>query len=339
MNFFSIFSKDIGVDLGTVNTLIYVQGKGIILNEPSVVALDKNNNQIISVGTEAKKMLGRTPGSIVAINPMRDGVIADFEIVEKMIRYFISKTIKKRALVKPRVVIGVPTGTTEVERRAVQESCEQAGARDIFLIEEPVAAAIGAGLPVSEPIGNMIVDIGGGTTEIAIISLGSIVVENSIRVGGNEIDKNIIDYMKESHNIEIGVRTAEKLKTNFINLWDLKEKEAYFVKGRDCITGLPRTLAANKASVKKAISESLDKILTAIKFALDKTPPELTSDIIENGIVLSGGGALLKGLKNYIGSKIGVPVIIANEPTLCVVKGTGIYLEQLKKIKKKPVLV
>ncbi len=339
MNFFSIFSKDIGVDLGTVNTLIYVQGKGIILNEPSVVALDKNNNHIISVGTEAKRMLGRTPGSIVAINPMRDGVIADFEIVEKMIRYFISKTIRKRALVKPRVVIGVPTGTTEVERRAVQESCEQAGARDIFLIEEPVAAAIGAGLPVSEPIGNMIVDIGGGTTEIAIISLGSIVVENSIRIGGNEIDKNIIDYMKESHNIEIGVRTAEKLKTNFINLWDLKEKEAYFVKGRDCITGLPRTLAANKASMKKAISESLDKILTAIKFALDKTPPELTSDIIENGIVLSGGGALLKGLKNYIGSKIGVPVIIANEPTLCVVKGTGIYLEQLKKIKKKPVLV
>ena len=339
MDFFSIFSKDIGIDLGTVNTLIYVQNKGIALNEPSVVALDKSNNQIISIGSEAKRMLGRTPGSIVAINPMRDGVIADFEIVEKMIRYFISKTIKKRTLVKPRVAIGVPTGTTEVERRAVQESCDQAGARDILVIEEPIAAAIGAGLPVSEPIGNMIVDIGGGTTEIAVISLGSIVVENSIRVGGNQIDKNIIDYMKKNHNIEIGSRTAEKLKTDFINLWDLKEREAYFVKGRDCITGLPRTLAANKASVKKAISESLDKILNAIKSALDKTPPELASDIIENGIVLSGGGALLKGLKNYIGSRIGVPVIIANDPTLCVVKGTGIYLEQFKKIKRKSILV
>ncbi len=338
MNFFSVFSKDIGIDLGTVNTLIYIQNKGIVLNEPSVVALSKSNNEIISVGKEAKKMLGRTPGSIVAINPMRDGVIADFEIVEKMIRYFIGKIIRKRSLIKPRVIIGVPTGTTEVERRAVQESCEQAGARDIFLIEEPVAAAIGAGLPVSEPIGNMIVDIGGGTTEIAIISLGSIVVENSIRVGGNQIDLDIMNFMKKKHNLEIGVRTAENLKTEFVDLWNLKSNETYYIKGRDCITGLPRTLSANKAEIKQAISESLEKILNAVKTALDKTPAELAADIIENGIVLSGGGALLKGIKNYISTQIGVPVIIANEPTLCVVKGTGIYLEELKKIKNKKVL-
>ncbi len=338
MSLFSVFSKDIGIDLGTVNTLIYIQGKGIILNEPSVVALNKSNNEIISVGSEAKKMLGRTPGSIVAINPMRDGVIADFEIVEKMIRHFINKVINKRSLIKPKIVIGVPTSTTEVERRAVQESCEQAGARDIFLIEEPVAAAIGSNLPVSEPIGNMIVDIGGGTTEIAIISLGSIVVENSIRIGGNQIDKDIINYMKQNHNMDIGDRTAENLKIDFIDLWDIKEKEPYFIKGRDTISGLPKTLPVHKADLKKAIQGSIEKISEAIKSALDKTPPELAADIIENGIVLSGGGALLKGLKNYLSNKMGVPVIIAKDPSLCVVRGTGIYLEQLKTLKKKKLL-
>lgn len=339
MKLFSIVAKDIGMDLGTTNTLIYIDGEGIVLNEPSVVAVNKRNNEIISVGSDAKEMLGRTPNNIIAVKPMRDGVIADFEIVEKMIRYFINKINKKNSLIKPRLVIGVPTGITEVEKRAVHESCEQAGIREVFLIEESLAAAIGADMPTSQPIGNMIVDIGGGTTEIAIISLGSIVLESSIRVGGNELDLSIIEYMKNEHNIVLGERTVENLKINFADIWNTNSKELYITKGRDSITGLPRCQEINKLDLMNAMKGSIEKIVNAIKLALDKTPPELASDIMEQGIMLSGGSALLKGLKEYISKQTGVPLIIAQDPLFCVVKGTGIYLNEIRKLKKKSKLM
>lgn len=330
----SFFPKDIGIDLGTANTLIYVEGQGVILNEPSVVAVEKSTNKIISIGAEAKEMLGRTPNNIIAVRPMRDGVIADFDIVEKMIRYFIKKASGSFSLIKPRISIGVPTSITEVERRAVQESCEQAGVREMFIIEEPLAAAIGAGLPINEPLGNMIVDIGGGTTEIAVISLGSIVVENSIRVGGNEIDRSIINFFKQAYNLLPGDRTTERIKINFIDL-SSNDKEVYSIKGRDAISGLPRAQEVSQLDMREAIREPLESIIAAIKGALDRTPPELAADIIDQGIVLTGGGALLKGLKNYVSANTGVPVILAKDPTLCVAKGTGIYLQQIKSMKWK----
>jgi len=332
--FFSIFARDFGIDLGTANTLVYIEGEGIILDEPSVVAIDKNTQQVLAVGSEAKRMLGRTPGNIIAVRPMRDGVIADFETVEKMIRYFIKKVTSGRSLIKPKIVIGVPSGITEVERRAVRESCEQAGAREIYLIEEPLAAAIGAQMPVNEPAGNMIVDIGGGTTEIAVISLGSMVVENSIRVGGDEFDEAIIQFMKRTHSISIGERTAETIKIEFLDVWNYNSDELYEVKGRDSITGLPRCQMITKAEMRDALEEPIGQVIQEIKTSLDQTPPELASDIIDRGIVLSGGGALIKGLKNLLSEETGVPVIVAEDPLKCVVKGTGIYLMELKNMNR-----
>ncbi len=334
-NFFSIFSNDFGIDLGTANTLIFMKDKGIVLNEPSVVAVEKKSNQVLAVGTEAKKMLGRTPSNIVAVRPMRDGVIADFEIVEKMIRYFISHITQTRSLIKPRIVVGIPSGITEVERRAVQESCEQAGAREIYLIEEPLAAAIGAKMPVNEPAGNMIVDIGGGTTEIAVISMGSMVVENSIRIGGDEFDNAITQFMKRVHNLVIGNISSEQIKKNFVDVWNYASDEQYEIRGRDAITGLPRSQAVTKAQMRDALEESLNQIVSEIKATLDQTPAELAADIMERGIVLSGGGALLKGIKNLISEETGVPAIIADSPLDCVVIGTGLYLSEIEKIKNK----
>ncbi|BBM89224.1 rod shape-determining protein MreB [Spirochaetota bacterium] len=333
--FSSLISRDIGIDLGTANTLIYLENEGIVLNEPSVVAIEKATNHVISIGTDAKYMLGRTPGAIIAVRPLRDGVIADFEIVEKMIRYFINKISPRKTLLNPRVVIGIPTGITEVEKRAVLESCEQAGAREIYLIEEPLAAAIGAGMPTSLPLGNMIVDIGGGTTEIAVISLGSIVVERSIPVGGNEIDQAVVDFVKDAFNVVIGQRSAEDIKTTFADLWNIQSKETYAAKGRDAISGLPRSQEMTLREVKEAIMEPVKKIIFSIKSVLDQTPPELSADIMEHGIVVSGGGALLKGFKKMLSHETGVPVVIANNPTECVAVGTGIYLAQLKEMQHK----
>ncbi|MBN8217514.1 MAG: rod shape-determining protein [Spirochaetes bacterium] len=326
----SVFSNDFGIDLGTANTLVYVEGEGIVLNEPSVVAIEKTTNRVLAVGREAKRMLGRTPGNIVAVRPMRDGVIADFDIVEKMIRYFIHNVSKRRNLIKPRIVIGVPSGITEVEKRAVKESCEQAGAREVFLIEEPRAAAIGARMPVDEPAGNMIVDIGGGTTEIAVISLGSMVVENSIRVAGDEFDKAIQEFMRKNHNLIIGETTAENIKIEFIDVYNFKGDETYEVKGRDPMSGLPRTQPITRAEMRDAIEEPLGLVIGAVKAALEQTPPELAADIIERGIVLSGGGALIRGLKNHLSDETGVPVIVAQDPLHCVVNGCGIYLGLIK---------
>ena len=322
------FPYDLGIDLGTANTLIYLQNEGIVLNEPSVVAIDKRKNQIKAIGSKAKEMIGRTPTSISAVRPMRDGVIADFEIVEKMIRFFINKVTSRNFMIrpKPRVVIGIPSDITEVERRAVIESCEQAGVRSVFPIEEPIAAAIGAVMPVNEPAGNMIVDIGGGTTEIAVISLGDMVVQNSLRIGGNKFDNAIIDYMREAHNLNIGDRTAERIKKEFANLVNYNSTEKYFVKGRDAITGLPRTTGITKIDVREALESPINQIISRIKMTFDQTPPELSSDIIDRGIVLSGGGCLLKGLKEYISQETGVPVIEAIDPLYCVVNGTGKYL-------------
>ena len=329
----SMFSCDMGIDLGTANTLVYVKGKGIVLSEPSVVAVEASSGRVIAVGQEAKRMMGRTPGKIVAIRPMRDGVIADFETVEKMIRYFINKVHDRKTLVKPRVVIGVPSSITEVERRAVRESAEQAGAREVYMIEEALAAAIGANIPINEPAGNMVVDIGGGTTEIAVLSLGGMVISDSIRVGGDEFDQAVIKYMRINYNLIIGERTAEDIKISIGNAFPDKKQENYELRGRDAITGLPRTLVLNSVEIRKAIQEPLDAILESVKEVLEKTPPELASDIVERGIVLTGGGSLLRGLDKYISKETGVPVIRAENPLNCVVLGTGQYLEELRNVK------
>ncbi len=329
---YSLFSNDMGIDLGTANTLVHVKGQGIVLSEPSVVAVQTSTSKVLAVGQEAKRMLGRTPGDIVAIRPMKDGVIADFETVEKMIRYFIAKVHKRRALVRPRVVIGVPSGITEVEKRAVRESCEQAGAREIFLIEEALAAAIGANIPIHEPAGHMVVDIGGGTTEIAVISLGGMVIADSIRVAGDEFDEAIIKYMRTQYNLIVGERMAEEVKIRLGNAYPEKKMDKMELKGRDAISGLPRTLEIDSAEVRKAIKEPADQILDAIKHALEKTPPELAADIVERGIVMTGGGSLLKGLDKFISKETGVPVIRAENPLTCVVMGTGKFLEEIKNL-------
>ena len=327
---FSVFTKDFAIDLGTANTLIYIEGEGVILREPSVVAIQKATNKILAVGKEAKKMLGKTPGKITAIRPMKDGVIADFEMVEKMIRHFISKVSKKKSLFKPRIAIGVPSSITPVERRAVQESCEQAGAREVFIIEEPLAAAIGANMPIDDPAGNMIIDIGGGTTEIAIISLGDMVIESSIRIGGDGVDRSIVNFMKRNYNLIIGERTAEDIKINFLDVWNVKSRESYDIRGRDSITGLPRVQKVSKTETKGFVDEAIEIIISEIKIVLDKTPPELAADIMERGIVLSGGGALMKGFKHLLSHEIGTPVITAEDPLSCVVKGASIYLKNYK---------
>jgi len=332
---FGIFSKDLGIDLGTANSLVHVKGKGIVIREPSVVAIQKGTNRVLAVGEEAKKMIGRTPGNIVAIRPMKDGVIADFDITQAMLKHFINKALKtKSSLVKPRVVVCVPSGVTPVEERAVKEAALQAGAREAYLIEEPMAAAIGAGLPVDEPTGNLIVDIGGGTTEVAVISLGGIVTSKSIRIGGDEMDEAIIQHIKRTYNLMIGERTAEDIKIQIGNAYPLPKTETYDVRGRDLITGLPKTVQITSEEIYKALSEPVSAIVEAIKITLEKTPPELAADIMDKGIVMAGGGSLLRGLDKLVSEQTGMPVHVAEEPLSCVALGTGKALENLDVWKK-----
>jgi rod shape-determining protein MreB len=326
-----VFVNDIAIDLGTANTLIYVRGRGIVLSEPSVVAMQTGTGKVIAVGREAKNMLGKTPGDIIAIRPMREGVIADFEVVGKMMRYFIAKSQNRRKLVHPRVVIGVPSGVTEVERRAVREAAEQAGATKIFLIEESRAAALGAGIPVEEPAGHMVIDIGGGTTEVSVLSLGGIVITRSIRVGGDKFDEAIMGHLKKYHNLIVGEKTAEELKIKVGSAYPLKNVETIEIKGRDAISGLPRTLKIDSVEVREALQESVNKVLDAVRTTLDQTPPELASDIIDRGIVMTGGGSLLRGLTKFISKNTGVPVFLAENPLTCVVMGSGKFLEEIKK--------
>ncbi len=332
---FEAFSTDIGIDLGTCNTLVHVKGKGIVLSEPSVVAVERGTKRVVAVGTEAKKMLWKTPGDIIAIRPMRDGVIADFETTEKMIRYFIGRVIPRKWFIKPRMVIGVPACITEVEKRAVRESAEQAGAREVYLIEESMAAAIGANIPILEPAGHMIVDLGGGTTEISVISLGGMVISNAIRVGGNEFDQAVIKHVRNIHNLIIGEQTAENVKITIGNASPDKKIEKMEIKGTDAITGLPRRLEMDSVEVREALQEPTTTVIEEIKKSLGQTPPELAADIVERGIVMTGGGSLLKGLPKLIGKETGVPVILAENPLLCVAIGAGKFLEGVKDMAKK----
>jgi len=342
MNFFfnrilGVFSSDLAIDLGTANTLVYVKGKGIVLSEPSVVAVRTDyraKNRVLAVGLEAKNMLGRTPGSIVAIRPMRDGVIADFEVAEAMLRHFIRQVHNRRSFVRPRIVIAVPSGITQVEKRAVKESAESAGAREVFLIEEPMAAAIGAGLPITEPICNMVVDIGGGTTEVAVISLSGIVYSRSLRVAGDKMDSAIMQYIKRKYNLLIGERTAENIKITIGNAYPNKELEEIEVKGRDLVSGIPKILSIDSEEVRVAISEQLDAILETVKIALEQTPPELAADIVDSGIVLTGGGALLKGLDQLLMEESGLPITVTEEPLETVALGSGKILDSLEILKQ-----
>lgn len=327
-----MFSKDIGIDLGTANTLAFVKNKGITVNEPSVVAVNTDTKRVLSVGNEAKQMIGRTPGNIVAIRPLKDGVIADFDTTSEMLKYFIGKAYKKGVFSKkPRIVVCVPSGVTEVEKRAVINATISAGAheKDAYLIEEPMAAAIGAGLPVEDPIGSMVVDIGGGTSEVAVISLGGIVTSKSLRIAGDELDSYIVSYVKKEYNLMIGERSAEEIKISIGSAYPLEEEKSIDVKGRDLVSGLPKTVTITSEQIRGAISEPVNAIIDAIKFALEKTPPELSSDIIENGIVLTGGGALLRGLDTLITNETGVKARKAEEPLNCVALGTGKVLENI----------
>jgi rod shape-determining protein MreB len=327
------FSNDLAIDLGTANTLVWAKGRGIVLNEPSVVAIHQGpegQNRVLAVGKEAKNMLGRTPGSIKAIRPIKDGVIADFEITQAMIRYFIQKSLTGSKLIKPRIVICIPFGITQVEKRAVKESAEQAGAREVYLIEEPMAAAIGAGLPIMEPSGNMIVDIGGGTTEVAVISLGGIVYSKSVRVAGDKFDEAIASYIKKKYSLLIGERTAEAIKIAIGNAYPFDDEvKTYEVKGRDLIAGAPKIIEVTSDEIRDALADSVSQIIEAIKISLEKTPPELAADIVDNGIILTGGGALLTNLDVLIKEKTGLPVSIAEDPLTCVVRGCGKVLESI----------
>jgi rod shape-determining protein MreB len=332
--FSSFLGRDMAVDLGTANTLVYVRGRGIVLNEPSVVAVNAKDGRPLAVGVEAKRMIGRTPAHIHAIRPLKDGVIADFEICEKMLRYFIQK-VHQRRWAKPRMVICVPSGITGVEQRAVQEAAEYAGARKpAYIIEEPMAAAIGAGLPVHEPTGNMVVDIGGGTTEVAVISLGGIVTSQSIRIGGDELDDSIIQYIKKEYSLALGERTAEEIKIALGSAWDLEEELHAEIRGRDLITGLPKTIVCSTAEIREAIEEPVSAIVDAVKVTLDKTPPELAADIMEQGIVLTGGGALLHGLDARLQAETGMPIVIAKNPLHSVAIGSGQCLEEFDALKQ-----
>ena len=330
---FGMFSNDLAIDLGTANTLIYVKGKGIVLSEPSVVAIKKGTNQVLKVGREAKEMLGRTPGSIVAIRPLKDGVIADFDVTEQMIRAFILKSHNRKALVRPRVIVGVPSGITQVEKRAIRDSADQAGAREVYLIEEPMAAAIGAGLPVQEPTGSMIVDIGGGTTEVAVISLSGIVYSQSVRIAGDEMDEAITQYLKRKYNLLIGERTAENIKIQIGSAYPFDEPRKMDIKGRDLVDGIPKTLTINDSDIREALHDTVFSIVDAVKTALERTPPELSADIAENGIVLAGGGALLNGLDTLISLETHLKVRVADDPLSCVVLGTGKVLDELDLLK------
>jgi rod shape-determining protein MreB len=331
-----LFSNDLAIDLGTANTLVYVRGKGIVLTEPSVVAVRKDErgaNRVLAVGKDAKMMLGKTPGNITAIRPMKDGVIADFEVAEAMLRYFIRKVHNRRALIRPRVIICIPSGVTQVEKRAVRESAESAGAHEVYLIEEPMAAAIGAGLPITEPVCNMVVDIGGGTTEVAIISLAGIVYSRSVRVGGDKMDQDILQHIKRKYNLLIGERTAELIKTTIGNAYPLGETETMMIKGRDLVTGIPKTVEVNSDEIRESIQEQIDSILETIKVALEQTPPELAGDIVDRGIVLTGGGALLKNLDHFLRLQTGLPIMLTEDPLSTVVLGSGKALDELAILK------
>ncbi|MDQ3353692.1 MAG: rod shape-determining protein [Actinomycetota bacterium] len=331
--FSNIMGRDMAVDLGTANTLIYVRGRGIVLNEPSVVAINVKDGRPVAVGTDAKRMLGRTPSHIQAIRPLKDGVIADFEICEKMLRYFIHK-VHQRRWVKPRMVICVPSGITGVEQRAVQEAAEYAGARKpAYIIEEPMAAAIGAGLPVQEPTGNMIVDIGGGTTEVAVISLGGIVASQSVRVGGDEFDDAILQFIKKEYSVALGERTAEEVKITLGSAWPLEEELTAEIRGRDLVTGLPKTILTSTSEIREALEEPVASVVDAVKVTLDKTPPELAADIMEQGIVLTGGGALLLGLTERLQAETGMPISVAHNPLQSVAIGSGQSLEEFEALK------
>jgi len=327
-NLLGLFSNDIGIDLGTANTLVYSKDKGIVLREPSVVAIHSASRRVLAVGDEAKKMLGRTPGNITAIRPMKDGVIADFDITEAMLRYFIKK-VQTAKIIPPRVVIAIPSGITEVEKRAVKESATHAGAREVMLLEEPMAAAIGVGLPVEEPAANMIVDIGGGTTEVAIISLAGVVYARSIRVGGDELDAAIINYMKRAYNLLVGERTGEEIKLRVGSANSLDEEMSLEVKGRDSVAGLPKTIAISSQEIREALADTVNAIVESVRNALERCPPELSADLVDRGFVLAGGGALLRGIDRLLCERTGLPVTIADDPLSAVANGTGAVLADL----------
>lgn len=339
--FWSLFSHDVGVDLGTVNTLVLVRGKGIVIREPSVVAIHKKSKQVLAIGTEAKRMLGRTPLAIEAVRPLRDGVISDFDTTEAMLRHFIHKVhsnpksgLRLPKIPRPRVVVGIPSGVTEVERRAVQDAALSAGARQAFLIEEPMAAAIGAGLPIEEPEGNLIMDIGGGTTEIAVISLGGMVIDRSLRVAGDELDQDIINYLRMRYGMLIGEKTAENIKIEIGSAMPLKQEKETVVRGRDLSTGLPKSLKISSTEIREALTNTVNQIITILAEVLEETPPELLSDILERGIVITGGGALLRGLDKKIAEETKIPVWIAEDPLTTVVRGCGMVLEDLDLLSK-----
>ncbi len=330
----SLFSNDLAIDLGTANTLVYVKGKGIVLREPSIVAINKNTNKVEAEGREAKEMVGRTPGNIVAIRPMKDGVIADFEITERMLEYFIRKAHNRNFGVRPRIVIGVPSGITQVEKRAVKDAAERAKAAEVFLVEQSMAAAIGAGLPITEPSGNMIVDIGGGTTDVAVISLAGIVYSRSVRIAGNEMDEAIINYIKRKYNLLLGERTAESIKITIGSAFPLEEEQTMEIKGRDLMDGIPKTLVVSDEEIREALAEPVNAIVDAVRQALERTPPELSADIIDKGIVLSGGGSLLRNLDKRLREETNLPVTLADDPLSSVVLGTGAMLTDFSLLRK-----
>ena len=332
---FGGLSHDMGIDLGTANTLVHVKGKGIVLREPSVVAIKSDSGDVLAVGDEAKRMIGRTPGSIIAIHPMKDGVIADFDVTQAMLKYFIRKAMNTKSFVRPRVVVGVPSGVTEVEKRAVIDAAQQAGAREAYLIEEPMAAAIGAGLPVEEATGSMVVDIGGGTTEIAVISLGGIVTSCSIRIGGDEMDNSIMQYIKREYNLMIGERTAEEIKMTIGSAIVTPATEKTMdIRGRDLVSGLPKTLKIKASEIRDALSEPVFKIIDAVKSTLEKTPPELAADVMDHGIMMTGGGSLLNSLDKLLSNETGMPVLVSEDALSCVGEGTGRSLENIELLKR-----
>ncbi len=333
-SFFSIFSSDLAIDLGTANTLVYAEGRGIVVREPSIVAVNKVTNKVEAVGSAAKEMLGRTPGNIVAIRPMKDGVIADFEVTERMLDYFIKKAHGRSLFVRPKIVISVPSDITQVEKRAVKDSALQAGASEVFIIEQAMAAAIGSGLPITEPTGNMIVDIGGGTTDVAVISLAGIVYSKSVRVASNEMDEAVIQYIKRKYNLLIGERTAEQIKIEIGSAYTLDEPLTMEVKGRDLVEGIPKTLTLTDAEVREALAETVSIIVDAVRVALEKTPPELSADIMDKGIVLTGGGSMLKNLDKRLREETGLPIAIAEEPLSSVALGTGAMLADVDLLRK-----
>lgn len=333
-----MFSRDIGIDLGTANVLIHVKGKGIVLNEPSVVAMDRNTNRVLEVGEEARRMVGRTPGNIEALRPLKDGVIADFDVTEAMLRYFINKINVKGVLSKPRMLICCPTNITKVEQKAIKEAAEKSGGKRIYLEEEPKVAAIGAGMDIYQPSGNMVVDIGGGTTDVAVLSMGGIVTSQSVKMAGDKFDWDILQYIKKQYKLLIGERTAEDIKINVATVFPGSRKESMDIRGRDMVSGLPRTITIESEEIQQALMESVALIVQAAKAVLEQTPPELSADIIDRGVILTGGGALLHGVDQLLAEELKVPIFIAEDPMDCVAKGTGIMLENIDKLEKKEVL-